>query len=77
MTLCGIYRGISLVSHADKVLLKGAARRLSAHYKVKGLLREEQRGFRPDHSTTGMMSVVRRLQGIGQKGEMSLFICAS
>ena len=54
-TECGNYRGISLVSHAGKVLLKVVARRLSAYCEAKGLLPEEQCGFRPDRSTTDMM----------------------
>ena len=36
-TECGNYRGISLVSHAGKVLLKVVARRLSAYCEAKGL----------------------------------------
>ena len=40
-TECGNYRGISLVSHAGKVLLKVVARRLSAYCEAKGLLSEE------------------------------------
>ena len=44
-TECGNYRGISLVSHAGKVFLKVAARRLSAYCEAKGLLPEEQCGF--------------------------------
>ena len=44
-TECGNYRGISLVSHAGKVLLKVVARRLSAYCEAKGLLPEEQCGF--------------------------------
>ena len=47
-TECGNYRGISLVSHAGKILLKVVARRLSAYCEAKGLLPEEQCGFRPD-----------------------------
>ena len=53
-TECGKYRGISLVSHAGKILLKVVARRLSAYCEAKGLLPEEQCGFRPDRSTTNM-----------------------
>ena len=34
-TECGNYRGISLVSHAGKVLLKVVARRLSAYCEAK------------------------------------------
>ena len=74
-TECGNYRGISLVSHAGKVLLEVVARRLGAYFEVKGLLPEEQCGFRPDHSTTDMMFVVRRLEEIGRKAGVSLFMC--
>ena len=41
----GNYRGISLVSHAGKVLLKGVTWRLGAYCEAKGLLPEEQCGF--------------------------------
>ena len=74
-TECGNYRGISLVSHAGKVLLKVVARRLSAYCEAKELLSEEQCGFRPDRSTTDMMFVVRRLQEIGRKAGVSLHMC--
>ena len=74
-TDCGNFRGISLVSHAGKVLLKVVARRLSAYCEAKGLLPEEQCGFRPDRSTTDMTFVVRRLQEIGRKAGVSLFMC--
>ena len=73
-TECGNYRGISLVSHAGKVLLKVVARRLSAYCEAKGLLQEEQCGFRPDRSTTDMMFVVHRLEKTGRKAEVSLFM---
>ena len=74
-TECGNYRGISLVSNAGKVLLKVVARRLSAYCEAKGLLPEEQGGFRPDHSTTDMVFVVRRLQEAGRKAAVSLHVC--
>ena len=74
-TECGNYRGISLVSHAGKVLPKGVARRLNTYCEAKGLLLEEQCGFRPDRSTTDMTVVVRRLQEIGRKAGVSLFMC--
>ena len=69
------YRGISLLSHAGKVLLKVVARRLSAYCEAKGLLPEEQCGFRLNHSTTDMTFVVRRLHEIGRKAGVSLFMC--
>ena len=75
-TECGNYRGISLVSHAGKVLFKVVARRLNAYCEAKGLLPEEQCGFRPNRSTTDMMCVVRRLQETGPRQEC-LFSCAS
>ena len=74
-TECGTYRGISLVSHAGKALLKVVARRLSAECEAKGLLPEEQCGFRPNRSTTDIMFVVRRLQEIGRKAGVPLFMC--
>ena len=74
-TECGNYRDISLVSHAGKVLLKVVARRLSAYCEAKGLLPEEQCGFRPDRSTTDMIFVVPRLQEVGRKAGVSLFMC--
>ena len=74
-TECGNYRGISLVSHAGKVLLKVVARRLSAYCEAKGLLPEEQCGFRPDRSTTDKVFVVRRLQEVGRKAGVSLHMC--
>ena len=60
---------------AGKVLLKVVARRLSAYCEAKGLLPEEQCGFRPDRSTTDMMFVVRRLQEVGRKAGVSLHMC--
>ena len=60
-TECVNYRGISLVSHAGKVLLKVVAMRPSVYGEVKGLLLEEQCGFRSDRSTTDMMFGVRKL----------------
>ena len=73
-TECGNYRGISLVSQTVKVLLKVVVRRLSDYCEVKGLLPEEQCGFRPNRSTTDMMFVVRRLQEIGRKAGVSLIM---
>ena len=74
-TECGNYRGISLESHEGKVLLKVVARRLGAYCEAKGLLPEEQCGFRSNRSTTGIMFVMRGLQEIGRKVGVSLFMC--
>ena len=72
---CGNYRGISLVPQAGKVRLEEVARRLSAYCEAKGLLPEEQCRFRPDRSTTDMTSVIRRLQKVGRKAGVSVFMC--
>ena len=58
------YRGISLVAHAGKILLKIIAGRLSEYCERVGILPEEQSGFRPNHSTTDMMFVIR-VVGVG------------
>ena len=44
---CCNYRGISLVAHAGKVLLKIVGSRLSNYCETEELLSEEQCGFRP------------------------------
>ena len=69
---CGNYRGISLVAHAGKVMLKIIARRLSEYV---GILPEEQSGFRPNRSTTEMMLVIRRLQELARKERIPLYVC--
>ena len=63
------------MSHAGKALLKVVARRLGAYCEAKGLLPEEQCGFRPDRSTTDMMFVVRKLHEVGHKSGVYLFMC--
>ena len=46
----------------------------SHYYEAKGLLQEEQCGFRRDRLTTDMMFVVRRLHEVGRKTGVSLFM---
>ena len=74
-TECSNYRGLSLVVHAGKVLLKIVANRLGDFCEEAGILPEEQCGFRPQRSTTDMMFVVRRLQELGRTSNTSLEIC--
>ena len=57
-TECENYRGIFLVAHAGKVLLKIVAKRLGDYCEAKGLLSEEQCGFLPRRSTLEMMFAV-------------------
>ncbi|CAM9833208.1 unnamed protein product, partial [Sphacelaria rigidula] len=54
---CGNYRGISLRSHAGKVVLKIDTTRLSTNCEWKGILPEAQCGFRPGRSTVDMMFI--------------------
>ena len=72
---CGNYRGISLVAHAGKVLLKVIAGRLNDYCERENILPEEQCGFRPQRSTVDMMFVVRRLQELARKKDTSLYMC--
>ena len=71
---CGNYRGISLVAHAGKVLLKVIAGRLGDCCEREGILPEEQCGFRPHCSTVDMMFVMRRLQELARKKETPLLM---
>ena len=71
-TECGNYRGISLVAHAGKILLKIIARRLSEYCEHLRILPEEQSGFRPNRSTIDMMFVIRRLQKLARKKRIPL-----
>ena len=74
-TECGNYRGISLVAHAGKILLKIVDRCLSEYCERVGILPEEQSGFRPNRSTTDMMLVIRRLQELARKKRIPLYVC--
>ena len=73
--LCDNYRGISLVAHAGKVLLKIVATKLSTYYEARNLLPEEQCGLRSHRSTPDMMFAVRRLQELGKKVRVPLLLC--
>ena len=74
-TECGNYRGISLVAHDGKILLKIIARRLSEYCERVGILQEEQSGFQPNRSTTDKMFVIRRLQELARKKRIPLYVC--
>ena len=73
-TECGNYKGISLVTHAGKILLKITARRLSEYCERVGILPEEHSGFRPNRSTTDMMFVIHRLQELARKKRFPLYV---
>ena len=72
---CNNYRGISLLSHAGKVLLKIVANRLSDYCETHGILPDEQCGFRPERSTVDMLFVVRRLQELARRRRIPLYMC--
>lgn len=72
---CNNFRGISLVAHAGKVLLKIIANRLSDFCETQRILPEEQCGFRPARSTIDMLFVVRRLQELGRQRKIPLYMC--
>ena len=76
-TECDKYRGISLVAHAGKMLLKIIARRLSENYERVGILPKERKSsFRPNCSTTDkMLLVIRRLQELARKKRIPLNVC--
>ena len=71
----GNYRGISIVSHADKVLLKVIAMRFGEYCERKGLQPDDPSGFRLLRPTIDTMFSVRRLQEIGHKAGVPLFLC--
>ena len=73
-TECSNYRGLFLVAHAGKVLLKVVANRHGDFCEEAGILPEEQCGFRPQRSTTDMMFLVRRLHKLGRASSISLEI---
>ena len=73
-TECGNYRGISLVAHAGKVLLKAIAGRLSDYCERENILPEEQCGFRPQLSTVDMMFAVRPLPELARKKDTPLYL---
>ena len=74
-TECGSYIGISLVAHAGKILLKIIARRLNEYCERVEILPEEQRGFRPNRSTTDVMFMIRRFQELARKKRIPLYVC--
>ncbi|CAB1103436.1 unnamed protein product [Ectocarpus sp. CCAP 1310/34] len=69
------FRGILLLSHVGKVPMKIITNRLSAFCETNNILPEEQCGFRPGRSTIDMMFVVRRLQELGRRRKIPLYMC--
>ena len=57
------------------MLLKIVAHRLSGHCEAGGILPEEQCGFRPARTTVDMLFVMRRLQELGRRRKIPLYMC--
>ncbi|CAB1110223.1 unnamed protein product [Ectocarpus sp. CCAP 1310/34] len=68
-------RGISLLSHVGKVPVKIITNSQSAFYGTNNILPEEQCGFRPGRSTIDILLVVRRLQELGRRRKIPLYMC--
>ena len=73
-TECGNYRGISLVAHAGRILLKIIARHLSGYCEHVGILPEEYSGFRPNRSTKRYDVCDSSVAGAGAE-EMNSTLC--
>ena len=74
-SVCANYRGISLISHAGKVLLKIVQVRLSEYAERVALLPESQSGFRPGRSTNDMLFALRRVMEIAHAKNTPLYLC--
>ena len=72
---CNNYKGISLLSHAGRVLLKIVANHFSDYCEAHGILPDKQCGFRPERSTVDMLFVVRRLQELARRRRIPLYMC--
>ncbi|CAB1102236.1 unnamed protein product [Ectocarpus sp. CCAP 1310/34] len=68
------YKGISLLSHVGKVPIKITTNRLSTFCEANNILSEKQCGFRPGRSTVDMLFVVRRLQALGLRKKIPLYM---
>ena len=74
-TECCNYRGISLIVHAAKILLKIISRRLSENCERVKILPEKRSGLRPNRSTTVMMFDIRRLKELARKKQIPMYVC--
>ena len=74
-TVCGNFRGISLVVHAGMVLHKVVVNRLSNYYQRDDILPEEHCGFRSQRSMIDMICVVRWVHQLARRKGTSLCMC--
>ena len=60
--------------HASKVLFQIVANRQSDLCEARGILPEEQRGFRPARLVVGTLPILRRLQELGRERNIPLCV---
>ena len=70
---CGNYRGISLLSHAGKVLALILQRRILK--KTEDILSEAQAGFRPGRSTVDQLFTLRQITEKYLEKQKALYCC--
>ena len=70
---CGNYRGISLLSHAGKILTTVIQRRILK--KTEEIISESQAGFRPGRSTVDQLFTLRQIAEKYLEGGKKLFCC--
>ena len=68
------HRGISLLSHAGKILARVLLNRLIHHLESNVLLPESQCGFRSGRGTADMIFAVRQLQEKCQEQNQALYL---
>jgi len=71
--VCDNYRGISLLSHAEKLMATIILHRIRAH--TEEVLSEAQAGFRPGRSTIDQLLSLRLIAEKYQEFDKDLFIC--
>ena len=74
-TECRNYRGISLVAHAGRILLKIIARHLSEYCERVRILPEEHSGFRPNRSTNRYEVCDSSVAGAGAEERNFSHVC--
>ena len=72
--VCYNHRGISLLCIAGKILAKILLNRLNVHLNQKGLIPENQCGFRKDRGTIDMIFTARQLQEKCQEQNVDLYM---
>ena len=69
------YKGVSLIAHAGKILLKALTCRLSGYCERVGNLPGKKSGFRLNRFTTDIMSVLRWLQELARNKKIEDMLC--